>query len=111
MGPQLPQCEYTLGSQPLPIPEDWPHKFQVRPDWVMVTPSKMSSGTEGAQSSVTTSKLDSLDQEHGKDNVKDVLGDDFDKAQNAVKEMISANPGLTGSESMEVMDIDAEPPP
>ena len=89
---------------------DRPHKFQAGPDWVMVTASKMSAGTEGVQPRVTTYELDFLDKELGKDNVKDVLGDYFNEMQNAVKELICANPGLTGSESMEAMDVDAESP-
>ena len=49
-GPQLPQYEDASGSQPqqpLPVQEDWPHKFEAEPDWTMVTKSKTTSGVEG----------------------------------------------------------------
>ena len=78
----------------------------------MVTGRKTSSGTEGAQPTVTTSKLDPLDQELGKDSMKDVLGNYFDdKTQSAVTALIHANLGLTRSEPMEAMDIDTRHPP
>ena len=58
---------------------------------------------------MTTSYL--LDKELGKDKVKDVLGDYLDEAETAVKDLIRAHLGLTGSEPQEAMDVDTEPPP
>ena len=76
-----------------------------------MTTSKTSSGIERAQPSVTASELDSLDQELGKDSVKDVLGNYFDdETESVVKELIHANPGLTGSEPTEAMDVNTRPP-
>ena len=111
-GPQLPQHEDASGSQPqqpLPVQEDWPHKFEVGLDWTMVTKSKTTSGIEGAQPSVTMSELDPLDKELGKDKVKDVLGDYLSETETAVRNLVRANPGLTGSEPIEAMDVDPEP--
>ena len=113
-GPQLPQYENVLGAeppQPLPEQEDWPHKFVAGPNWTIVTKSKTTSGVEGAQPSVTTSGLDLLDKELGKDNVKDVLGDYLiseTETETAVRNLVRANLGLTGSDSMEAMDVDPE---
>ena len=108
------------GLQPLPPEdkpssqpheqEDRPHKFQPGPDWHMVATSKTGPGTEGAQPKGTSSVLDPLDQELRKDNVNDVLGDYLEEQQSAVQALIHANPGLTGSESPEAMDIDTVPP-
>ena len=74
----------------------------------MVTESKTSSGAQGAQPSVTTS--DSLDKELEKDKITDVLGDYLDnETETAIKDLIRAHPGLTGSEPPEAMDVDTEP--
>ena len=75
----------------------------------MVTKSKTTSGIEGAQPSVTTSELDPLDKELRKDKVKDVLGDYLSETETAVRNLDRANPGLTGSEPIEAMDVDPEP--
>ena len=78
----------------------------------MITASKTSSGTEGAQPDITAPKLNSLDQELGKSEVKDVLGNYLDdEAQSAVKELIHTNPGLSGSEPTEAMDVNTGPLP
>ena len=77
-GPQLPQYEDMPGlqpQQPLPMQEYQPHKFKPGLNWAMVTRGKRTSGAKGVQPSVTTSELDSLDKELGKDKVRDVLGD------------------------------------
>ena len=113
-GPQLPQYEDTPGSQPqqpLPVQEDQPHKFEVGSNWTMVTGSKMISGAEGVQPSVTMSKLDPLDKELGKDKVRDVLGDYLSETKTTVRNLVRANPGLTRSEPTEEMDVDTEPLP
>ena len=108
-GPQPPSHEDKLSSQP-PEQEDQPHKFQPGPDWHMVTASKTGLSTKKAQPTGTSPMLDPLDQELGKDKVTDVLGDYFEEQQSAVQALIHANPGLTGSESLEAMDIDPGPP-
>ena len=113
-GPQLPQYEDVSGlqpQQPLPVQEDRPYKFEVEPDWTMVTKSKTTSGIKGAQPGVTMSELDPLDKELGKDKVRDVLGDYLSETETAVRNWVHANPDLTRSEPMEVMDIDPEPLP
>ena len=51
-------------------------------------------------------RLDPLDKELGKDDVNDILGNYFEEQQTAVCDLIHINPGLTGSESPEAMDID-----
>ena len=109
-GPQPPSHEDKPSSKP-PEQEDWPHKFQLGPDWHMVTPSKTGLSTKGAQPAGTLPGLDPLDQELGKDKVTDVLGDYFEEQQSAVQALIHANLGLTGSESPEAMNVDTEPPP
>ena len=76
-----------------------------------MTPSKSSLGAEGVQPGATTSKLYPLDKELGKDKVKDPLGDYLNETETAVRDLICANPGLTGCESMEAMDIDPDPIP
>ena len=113
LGPQPPSHEGQQSSQP-PKQEDRPHKFQPGPDWHMVTPSNTGSSTEGVQPG-----LNPLDQELGKDDVNDILGNYLEEQQSAVCDLICANPGLTGSESLEAMDVDlalpseviTEPPP
>ena len=113
-GPQLPQYEDVSGlepQQPLPVQEDRPQKFVAGPDWTMVTKSKTTSGIEGVQPGVTTSELDPLDKELRKDKVRDVLGDYLIETETAVRNLVHANPGLTGSEPMEAIDIDPEPLP
>ena len=52
-----------------------------------------------------------MDKELGKDKVRDVLGDYLNETEMAVRELIRANPGLTGSEPTEAMDVDMEPLP
>ena len=112
-GPQPPSHEDQQGSQP-PGQEDQPHKFQPGLDWHMVTPSKTGSSTVGVQPG-----LDPLDQELRKDDVNDILGNCLEEQQSAVCGLIRTNPGLTGSESPEAMDVDlalpsevvTEPPP
>ena len=99
-GPQPPSHEGQQSSQP-PKQEDRPHKFQPRPDWHMVTPSNTGSSTVGVQPG-----LDPLDQELGKDDMNDILGNYLEEQQSAVCDLIRANPGLTGSESLEAMDVD-----
>ena len=108
-GPEPPSHEDKPSSQP-PEQEDQPHKFQPGPDWHMVTPSKTGSSTEGVQPTGMLPGLDPLDQELRKDKVTDVLGDYFEEQQSAVQALICANPGLTGSESPEAIDVDPEPP-
>ena len=108
-GPQPPSHEDKPSPQP-PEQEDWPHKFQPGPDWQMVTPSKTGSSTEGAQPAGTLPGLDPLDQKLGKDQVTDVLGDYVEEQQTAIKTPIHDNPGLTGSESPEAMEVDPQPP-
>ena len=85
-------------QQPLTEQEDWPHKFKLGPDW----------GTEGAQPGTTATELDSLDKELEKDNMKDVLGDYYEEVESAVQGLIRDNPGLTRSESTEVMVVDPQ---
>ena len=75
----------------------------------MVTASKTGLSTEGAQPTGTLPGLNPLDQELWKDKVTDVLGDYFEEQQSAVWALIHANPGLTGSESPEAMDVDPGP--
>ena len=72
----------------------------------MVTPSNTGLSTVGAQPG-----LDPLDQELGKDDVNDILGNYLEEEQSAVCDLIRANPGLTGSESLEAMDVDLTLPP
>ena len=100
-GLQPPSHEGQQSSQP-PEQEDRPHKFQPRPDWHMVTPSSTGSSTVGVQPG-----LDPLDQELGKDDVNDILGNYLEEQQSAVRDLTFAhNPGLTRSESPEAMDVD-----
>ena len=66
----------------------------------MVTPSNTGSSTVGLQPG-----LDPLDQELGKDDVSDILGNYLEEQQSAVHDLIRANPGLTKSESPEAMDV------
>ena len=47
----------------------------------MVTPSKTGSSTVGAQPAATLPGLDPLDQELGKDDVNDILGNYFEEQQ------------------------------
>ena len=97
-------------QQPLTEQEDRPHKYKAGPDWVLMTESKMSSDTKGVQPSVTMSELNPLDKELGKDKVNNMLGDYYlEETVSAVKKLICANPGLTGSESTEAMDVDVDP--
>ena len=104
-GPQPPSHEDEPGSQH-PEQEDWPHKFQPAPKWHMVIPSKTGSNTEEEQTTKGPG-LDPLDQELRKDKVTDVLGDYFEEQQTAIWDLIRANPGITGSESLEAMEVDA----
>ena len=99
-GPQPPSHEGQQSSQP-PKQEDRPHKFQPGPDWHMVTPSNTGLSTVGVQPG-----LNPLDQELGKDDMNDILGNYLEEQQSAVRYLIHANPGLTGSESPEAMDVD-----
>ena len=71
----------------------------------MVTPSKTGSSTVGVQPAGTSPGLDPLDQELGKDDVNDILGNYFEEQQSAIRDLIHANPGLTRSESPEAMDV------
>ena len=59
----------------------------------MVTPSKTGLGAKGVQLSATTSELDPLDKELGKDKVRDVLGDYLNETETAVRDLICANQG------------------
>ena len=70
----------------------------------MVTPSKTGLSTIGAQPAGTLPRLDPLDQELGKDDVNDIFGNYFEEQQSTVRDLL--NPGLTGSESPEAMDVD-----
>ena len=115
LGPQLQQFEDVPDSQQQQPPteqEDPPHKFKLGADWVMVTKSKTGLGTEGAQPGNTTTELDSLDKELGKDKVKDVLGNYFlDETESTVQGLIHDNPGLTRSKSEEAMEVDFQTEP
>ena len=91
-GPQLPSQEGQQSSQPSKQ-EDLHHKFQPGPDWHMVTPSNKGSSTVGVQPG-----LDPLDQELRKDVMNDILGNYLEEQQSAVRDLIRANPGLTGSD-------------
>ena len=53
-------------------PEEWPHKFQLGPDWVQV--SLDNTGPEDMVLYRTPAEYDNLDIELGKEKVKDVLG-------------------------------------
>ena len=111
-GPQLLSHEDMSEPQSFPVREDRPHKFHRGPDSTMITANKTSLGTEGAQPGITAPKLNSLDQELRKSEVKDVLGNYLDdKAQSAVKELIHTNPGLSRNEPTEAMDVDTRPLP
>ena len=57
LGLQPPSHKDKTSPQP-PEQEDWPHKFQLGPDWHMVTPSKTGSNTEEAQPAGTSPRLD-----------------------------------------------------
>ena len=67
----------------------------------MVTPSNTGSSTVAAQPG-----LDPLDQELGKDDVNDILGNYLEEQQSVVRDLICSSPGLTQSESPEAMDVD-----
>ena len=100
LGPQPPSHEGQQSSKP-PEQEDRPHKFQPGLDWHMVTPSNTGLSTKGVQPG-----LNPLDQELGKDDMNDILGNYLEEKQSAVRDLICTNPGLTGSESLEAMDVD-----
>ena len=78
----------------------------------MVTKSKTGPDSGKVQSDVTPTEVDPLDKELGKDKVKDVLGNYFlDETKSAVQGLIRDNPGLTGSEPAEVMEVDLQTEP
>ena len=69
-----PQQQWPLAER-----EDQPYKFKAGPDSIMVTGSKTGLGAKGAQPSTTTSELNLLDKELGKEKVNDVLEDYFEE--------------------------------
>ena len=113
-GVQLPDYEDLPDSQTQPAPSallDWPHKFELGPDWSKITESRTSPGTPEVLPGTTSA--DSLDKELGKDKVKDPLGDYLQetKTESAVKNLLWAYPELVGNEAPEAMDIDEPAPP
>ena len=98
---QLSDYEDTPDSeaqQASSMPQDWPHKFELGPDWMKIMESKTSLGAQGTQPGTTTS--DSLDKELGKDGITYVLGDYLNETEteSAVKNLIQACPELAGNE-------------
>ena len=78
----------------------------------MVNESKTSLGSERVQPNAASTEVDPLDKELGKDKVKDVLGNYFlGKTEPTVQGLVHDNPGLTGSESSEAMEVDLQMEP
>ena len=104
-GPELPAYEE---------PEDQSHRFQEGPDWIKLTPSKTGRvpGTVQAMEPKPKQQPDAFDQELGKSDIHDILGDYLhDEMQTAVNELIHANPRLSGNGPAAVMEVDTEPSP
>ena len=116
------QPRNQLGQQPQPLqnspeqqppqpspsaePKEWPHKFQLGPDWVMVT--KRDAGPRETLPYHILAEYDAIDKELGREKVQDVLEDYLDKTTTVGQVLISENPGITGSEVTKVMEVDTQ---
>ena len=84
--------------------EEWPHKFQLDSDWVKVTRS--DDGHNKMIPYRAATEFDRLDNGMGKEKINNVLGDYVDEVKTAVETLIHENPGITGSEVVEAIELD-----
>ena len=93
--------------------EDRPHKFVPDSNWTMVTGSQTGTGQSndlleaqaqaGAQEELVV--LTDLEVKLGSEDVKDVLGDYLQEDAVAVRDLLRTEPGLTGSECTELLEV------
>ena len=94
--------------------EECPHKFVPDSDWTMLT-GKTSRDTDPSETPTEVKALagelavlTDLDVELGVENVQQVLDDYLTEDAMAVRDLIHAEPGLTGSEIPEIVEAVVE---
>ena len=115
----LPQV--TREAQPS-LMEERPHKFIPDSNWMLITGSQTGTGQSddlpvaqaqaGAPEELVV--LTDLEAELGVEDVKEVLGDHLSEDAVAVRDLLLTEPGLTGGESMEILEaaeaMEVDPP-
>ena len=104
----------ATGEASLPAPEEHPHKFVLDSNWTMLTgktgwdtdPSETPTEVKALAGELTV--LTDLDVELGVEDVQQVLDDYLMEDAVAVRDLIHAEPGLTGSEIPEIVEAVVE---
>ena len=98
----------------MPAPEECPHKFVPDSNWTMLT-GKTCQDTDPSETRTEVKALagelavlTDLDMELGAEDVQQVLDDYLSEDAMAVRDLIRAKPGLTGSEILEIVEAVVE---
>ena len=104
----------ATGEASLPAPEEHPHKFVPDSNWTMLT-GKTGQDTDPSETPTEVKApagelavLTDLDMELGVEDVQQVLDDYLMEDAVAVRDLICAEPGLTGSEIQEIVEAVVE---
>ena len=104
----------ATGEASLPAPEEHPHKFVLDSNWTMLT-EKTGRDTDPSETPTEVNALagelvvlTDLDVELGVEDVQQVLDNYLTEDAMAVRDLIHAEPGLTGSEIPEIVEAVVE---
>ena len=107
----LPQA---TGEAPMPPPEEQPHKFVLDSNWMLIT-GKPCQNVDLPETSAQVEtlggelvELTNLDEELGAEDVQEVLNNYLTEDTVAVQNLIRIEPGLTGGEIPETVEVVVE---